>query len=380
MKILSVTTAPLSDSAQSWRTWNIANLLQKGGHDVHLVQYSNIINNDNNLVYKFRNNNIRESVRVSSKFTSPFWHLRELSKEKYDLVYCNASSVPFRCILGKLKRIPLIFDMHGGLVEEFLLANPNWKCSVKLFNLLIKKAISFVDLSISNKIVCVSNDMISYLHNKRGVSSEKMAYVTNGVDLEFFRPLTEQITLSLRRKLGVQDKFIFGYVGNFQEYQGVNELIEAAKITNDPRISFVIVGCQGKNQSRNIIFIPKIPRHKIPYYYAICDVLVLPRPSHPATEIAAPTKFSEYVAMGKPILTTNVGDAAILVKEYNCGIVVKSNSAKHLYEGIMQLIGSSRKDLIQMGQNSRQLAKTEFDWNKVKDNLLKVIEEIMRKR
>ena len=43
------------------------------------------------------------------------------------------------------------------------------------------------------------------------------------------------------------------------------------------------------------IFIPKIPRAQIPDYYSACDVLVLPRPSHPATEIAAPTKFAEYI-------------------------------------------------------------------------------------
>jgi len=374
MKILTVTTAPLLDTAQSWRTLNIANLLQRAGHDVHLIQYLEGPSNEEVQEHTFGGKNIRRSVRTLSRFMSPLGHLMELAKDNYDLVYCNAGSVPSRCILGKLKRIPLIFDMHGGLVEEFLIGNPNLTYPSKLFDLLCKKLISFVDLLVSNKIVCVSRKMIDYLHMKKQVPLEKMAYVTNGVHLDFFKPLSGQKTLM--NELGIEDNFVFGYIGNLQEYQGVHKLIEAAKIVDDSKTTFVVVGSQGKMRKGNVVFVPKIHRSRVPNYYAVCDVLVLPRPSHPAMEIAAPTKFAEYAAMGKPILTTNVGDASVLVKKYNCGIVVRDNSAKSLYEGIMQFKDSSRANMLMMGRNSRQLAENEFDWNKVKYNLLKVIEEM----
>ncbi len=81
-------------------------------------------------------------------------------------------------------------------------------------------------------------------------------------------------------------------------------------------------------------------------------MLILPRPSHLATEMAAPTKFAEYTSMSKPVLTSNVGDAADLVKKYNSGIVVENNSTNNLINGINQFKNLKAAELKKMGCNS----------------------------
>jgi glycosyltransferase involved in cell wall biosynthesis len=306
-------------------------------------------------------------------------HLKVLFENKYDLVYGNTHSGTFCSILGKLKGTPLIFDMHGGTVEEFLLinqSNPGWWHSSALKWYFRSKFMNFTDLRYSDKIICVSNKMIKYLHKENGIPLEKMAYVTNGVDLEFFKPGNNERIQIFRKKLGLEDKFVFGYIGGLQKWQGVENFIEAAKKSSDSRLAFAIIGGENGLRKKNLLFIPEIPRSQISNYYAICNVLVLPRPRHPATEIAAPTKFSEYTAMGKPVLTTNVGDAANLVKKYNNGLVIEDNSINNLMEGILQLKNRSEDELEVMGENSRELAKNEFDWNKIAGNLLKVIESV----
>ena len=136
------------------------------------------------------------------------------------------------------------------------------------------------------------------------------------------------------------------------------------------------IGTDKKSIEGNILFFPWMSRGQLPDYYSVCDVLVLPRPSHPATEIAAPTKFAEYTAMGKPILTTNVGDAAEFVRKYSCGIVVPSNSPIDLTKGIMQFRKVPKSELELMGKNSRNLAESQFDWSKVASNLLKAIQDM----
>ena len=96
--------------------------------------------------------------------------------------------------------------MHGGFTEEFLLYNQRnlcWKHPSVLFNYLLGKIIDFVDLRFSNKIVCVSNKMIRYLHEEKGIPFKKMAYVTNGVDLEFFKPADNRDSQVLRNQLGL---------------------------------------------------------------------------------------------------------------------------------------------------------------------------------
>jgi glycosyltransferase involved in cell wall biosynthesis len=305
-------------------------------------------------------------------------HLRELSQDNYDLVYGNTSSGAFYALLGRVKRIPLIFDMHGGRIEEFLLnnqSNSRWKYSPKLLQFVLDNIIYFVALHFSSKIACVSRRMIQYLHSEKKIPLEKMTYITNGVDLDFFKPVNERSIQILRKQLGLGDRFTFGYIGNFQKWQGVENFIEAARKLDDSGLAFIIIGGEKESEEGNILFIPKIPRSQIPDYYSICDVLVLPRPNHPATEIAAPTKFAEYTAMGKPVLTTNVGDAADLVRKYECGIVVESNNSDDLLQGILEFRSKSKGELAKMGENSRKLAENEFDWNRVAKGLVNMVEE-----
>lgn len=319
------------------------------------------------------------SYIIASPMTVHAKHLKYILENEYDLVYGNTHNCAFYSILDKLKGLPIIFDMHGGNIEEFLLLNqpnPSWWRSPIICEYFLKKFVNFVDLRFSDKIICVSRKMIEYLHEKNGIPFDRMEYVTNGVDLDFFRPLDIKMIQDIRVKLRVENKLVIGYIGGPQRWQGIENFIEAAQRINDKDLAFLITANKNNINQNNITFIPKIPRVQLPNYYSICDVLVLPRPSHPATEIAAPTKFAEYTAMGKPILTTNVGDAAEFVKKYNCGIVVRDNRIENLTQGILEFRNRSPNELRVMGEKARILAQNEFDWKKVGINLLKTVESI----
>jgi len=373
MKILSVCTSTPGEDAASWRISDISRILESKGHEVHFVHYfrkSSYEKLENKAQYSNRTFVITSAPAVHIK------HLKILLKNNYDMVYGNNYDATFCSLLTKLTKTSLIFDMHGDVVEEFLIEkgpNLSTKISPKF---LLNKFIDFMDLKFSDKIICVSKKMIEYLHDQKSIPLEKMAYVTNGVDLESFKPVNDEKNKNIRNQLGLEDKLVFGYIGNFQKWQGVENFIEAAKKINDKDLAFLIVGGDKELRENNIISIPKIPRSQIPMYYSICNVLVLPRPSHLATEIAAPTKFAEYTAMEKPILTTDVGDAADFVKEYKCGIVVKDNKPENLIKGTNEFKGKTEEELKRMGRNSRKLAESEFDWKKVGINLLKAVESL----
>jgi glycosyltransferase involved in cell wall biosynthesis len=256
----------------------------------------------------------------------------------------------------------LVFDMHGGYAEELRLeathlSNATHEESLKL---LWREFVESASLRLSDRVVCVSKRMINYLHEEKKVPLSKMVYVTNGVDLEFFKPANDCDVQELRARLGIQDKLVFGYVGGFQEYQGVENFIRAAETTDDRGIAFLVIGGRKGLSHERISFIPRVRRNEIPEFYSACDVLVLPRPRYLATEIAAPTKFGEYVAMGKPVLATDVGDASDFVRNSECGIVVPDNSIENLSEGIQEFKERSDGERRTMGRNSRTLAEKEF--------------------
>jgi len=375
MKILSIVSSILGDTATSRRIWNIARLLRSVGHEVHVVQYVRRSTWERWGGNRFDFSDVSRSVVFVSGYTVHLRHLKELCKDDYDLVYGNAHTGTFLSLLGKLKGVPLIFDMHGGLVEEFLLANDSNLISKTSFKFFLNRFINIMNIRFSDKIVCVSKKMIQRLHEQKGVPPEKMAYVTNGVDLEFFKSVDDEKVREMKEQLGIKDKRVFGYIGGLQRWQGIENFVEAARKTNNEKFAFLIVGGNRKQieKENNIIFVPRVPHTQVRLYYSISDILVLPRPSHPATEIAAPTKFAEYVAMNKPVLVTDVGDAADLVMRYDCGIVVKNNTVKSLIKGIEEFRGKSERELKEMGKNARKMAENEFNWNKIKNNLRKVI-------
>lgn len=375
MKILSVTVIPPGEDAQWWRISNIAKELNLKNCDVDLVHYivkggisHNIINKKKVELFS------KESIKIASPLSLFIYHFKKVTANKYDLVYGNTYGGTFFCILGKLKGIPLVLDLHG--ISEEIEFDSITKKKKKYIQYLITKFIECVSLHLSDKIICVSNKMIDYLHTEKKIPLNKMIYGTSGVDLDFFRPTESKQILNEKKHLGIESKFVFGYIGAFQAYQGVDKLLETATKIHDDRVIFLFVGGDKKSREDNIIFIPKVLHDRVPIYYSMCHVLVLPRPFHIATEVAAPTKFAEYCAMGKPILTTDVGDAADLVRKYKNGIVIENNSPEYLEKGILEFLNLDPDALVEMGKRSRQLAESEFDWKKVSSNIIAGLENL----
>lgn len=360
MKILSVCLRDNTNNSAGIRIFKIAELLTSAGHDVEFVFYipksEKLQNMD--IPYKY-------SVVHASKFTIFIKHLNRVIKGNYDILYCNLNHSTFISILIKLINKPVIYDRHGDIVQEYLLGKRDSYLSS--LGYILTKLIESIELKISNRVICVSHSMIKNLNDK-GVPLKKLKYVTNGTDLNFFRPLPKE---EKREEMNIpSQKMIFGYVGAFDKWQGIEKFIELSKRVNNESILFLMVGGEKKYITENLIAVPKVEKTKVPDYYAICDVLVLPRPKHLVTEVAAPTKFAEYVAMGKPVLTTPVGDAAKLVSEYKCGIVTESDDVESLLKGLLELKNMSENELYIMGQNSRKLAEKEFNFKKMKKDLL----------
>lgn len=80
--------------------------------------------------------------------------------------------------------------------------------------------------------------------------------------------------------------------------------------------------------------------------------------------------------MGKPVLATPVGDAAELIKQFRCGIIVRKDDAESIAQGVCDFSDLSSEELREMGRKSRRLAEEVFDWNKIGVDLEQVIEDV----
>lgn len=373
MRILSTTIILPSGDSHWIRIGAIADALRRQGVEVDLVHYV-MKGSRTHEMYRREQDSWRddEQVHLVSGPQALLRHLRQVRGGTYDLVYGNNLAGTFIGVSRIWEKTPLIFDMHG-VPEESLLQVPLRRSVYLHYSLM--KLIERINIRIADRIVCVSQSMIEYLHTVKRVSREKMVYATNGVNLDEFAPPTSCAGERVREALGIDDMRVFGYIGAFQGWQGVPALIAAARALRTENVAVLLVGDGGGSREGNVISLPRVPRDRVAEYYAACDVLVLPRPRHLATEVAAPTKFAEYCAMGKPVLTTNVGDAAHLVRTYGNGVVVNDATPGDLLEGIARFSEMGESKLRHMGLNSRILAEKEFDWEKIGIQLAQELQE-----
>ncbi|MGO9737421.1 MAG: glycosyltransferase [Desulfomonilaceae bacterium] len=311
---------------------------------------------------------IFEQLPIKKVTTSSlFMPLRLNQLRKYRYVYCGAPIVGHSLYLCH-KLIPgvVALDMHGDDISQSAQANQLRTGNPSAGPSFLHKLQYQMALRSADYILTQSEwhkaDLV-----KAGVKPDRVSVVRNGVDLELFRPLPQ----------AESPKFTFGYAGEFQTWQGIDDLISAFEMVSDPKIRMLLIGFRKSDQKYKHIFsekfgdrvklVDRTDRKTMLDLLSTASVLVSPRPNHIASRAAFPVKFAEYAALGKPILVNEVDETADFIRKYECGFVSSPPSPKNLAL-TMQLVASTPGDiLIQMGIRSRKMAEENFSWPKIGD-------------
>jgi len=282
----------------------------------------------------------------------------------YDVIHAGTAFGGFPlCLFKRYLEAPLIHDMHGDGTGEMLM-------KLRFQDRTLKTAFWVVQNSIMEEVVIHRADYhlvvsrpLRELLLGHGVPADRVALVRNGVDTDRFRP-------EERKASG---PFAVCYAGDFQVWQGVDLFIEALRKLPEEDIRFTFIGFRSTPQDQackrrlerlltsRVRLIDRLPQDELIEQLRQADLLVLPRPFHRATAVAMPTKFAEYLALGKAVLVTEVDETARFVRRHRCGLV-SPPSAGGLAEGILQARRAGRAELSAMGRRGRRLVEESFSW------------------
>jgi glycosyltransferase involved in cell wall biosynthesis len=207
-----------------------------------------------------------------------------------------------------------------------------------------------VVLAAATRIFVVSSTAKELLL-ERGIDGERVIVNPNGVEIERFDPAG--VDTGLRSRLGFSpDDVVFGFVGSFMEFHGVSKLAEAFVQVADacPSARLLLVG-DGEEQPRvvrmldelirngRVVLTGRLPPSDIPSHLAACDALVSPHvPLQEDTPFfGSPTKLFEYMAAGKPIAASRLGQIAEVLEDGRTALLVEPGDPRDLATALEQL-------------------------------------------
>jgi len=144
------------------------------------------------------------------------------------------------------------------------------------------------------------------LYDKEAVQCKNAVYLDHGVDYELFA--SEETNLVIPLDMANIKKPIVGYFGALDEHKFDVGLVE---ILADllPDMSFVFVGkasvdCSALLSKKNVWMLGQKSYEQIPYYGKCFYIAIFPWKVNKWTEAANPIKLKEYLALGKPVVST----------------------------------------------------------------------------
>lgn len=224
-----------------------------------------------------------------------------------------------------------------------------------------------------DRVSTISGRMREKLHEK-GVSPEKTALLPNWVDTDSVYPLPDGGE-TLRAEWGISDNdVVVLYSGNFGHKQGLEYLIEAARLLqSEPPIRFVLCGEgpmraeleQKVSSLSNVSLHPLQPMERLNLLLNSADIHVLPQRAD-AADLVMPSKLSGMLASGKAVIATARAGTELSEVVEQTGVVVPPENAAALAQAIRDLARKKEYREI-LGRKGREWV--ESHWSK--ENLLR---------
>lgn len=163
-----------------------------------------------------------EIYHITPKSENPvkcFLEIRSLvKKNRYESV--------IRVSEHSLAVIDLIAAKCGG-AEKLVMRSSNAN-SGSMKSRVLHKIFNFLPRIIPNVMIAPSRKAAEYTFGRRNIEKGKVIFLQNGLSVENFS-FDKEIRNSLRTELGIEDKFVVGHVGRFQEQKNHKFLIDVFK-------------------------------------------------------------------------------------------------------------------------------------------------------
>ena len=284
--------------------------------------------------------------------------------------------------------IPLVHTFHslGKIKEESLgIKDASPDARVEIEKRLCKSADRIIATNPQEK-----EDLVELYHT----DPEKIVIIPCGVNLDLFQPLSQEES---KKEIAFStDDFLITYVGRLEERKGIDTLLEAIYLADNPSIQAVIVGGPPTDKpflswaelseepyknymamieqygiEKQVTFTGGKSQDQLSKYYSAADITVIPSYYEPFGMTAI-----EAMACGSSVIASRVGGLKTTVKENQVGALFEPRNATQLAEKI-KIVFDQPSMNAELKKNSRPYVEENFSWKSVAKSMAVVYQELL---
>jgi glycosyltransferase involved in cell wall biosynthesis len=218
-------------------------------------------------------------------------------------------------------------------------------------------------------VVIVTNESYKQIALHRGgLPPDRVFVVRNGPDVERFSEVLGESPALL------DGEIVVGYLGNMNQQDGVEYLLEAARaIVHEHRrsdIRFVLIGGGSRQPhlarlagemglQHHVTFTGRVPDDQMLQTLRACNICVQPDPSNALNELSTMNKALEYMAMAKPTVAFDLHETRVSCAD--AALYARPNSVRDLARKILELADNPELRM-RMGRTGQQRILTQLAW------------------
>lgn len=246
----------------------------------------------------------------------------------------------------------------------------------------------------ADKIIAATRAELAQLQWLYEVKTDNVVIIPPGVDTGRFYPIPsddarEYISVSTCPRMLL-------FVGRIEPLKGVGTLIEAIGIMRDrgiledEEVCLAIIGGDATESEEDmshemarlfrmrekfnlqevVTFLGKRDQDTLPYYYSSADVVVVPSNYESFGMVAL-----EAMACGTPVVASQVGGLAYLIKDGETGFHVRNQEPAELAERLVKILMDDSLH-IKMSQNAANYA-LDYSWKNITNQVIEVYEKLV---
>jgi glycosyltransferase involved in cell wall biosynthesis len=294
--------------------------------------------------------------------------LLELLKKDFDILFVTNMYYSPICAIGKLRGKKSV-AFYTDIYPNFLM-----KERKSFFRFAALQVWSKIISSMADRII-IPSEIEKDIAGILGIDKRKIEVIRHPVDSVLMK-FDEKSRDRIRKRYGIEKKFVIGYVGRLIEHYRIDNVIKTVSLLKErDKLVFLLIG-EGPVKEKlvqladelgvKLIDIGFVPHDEINEYYSSFDLFIYPING---TGI----KFCELMMIGIPILAPS-GMPEEFITNGKTGFIAKDDSPESFAEKVEQIMKIDEKSMKKIKQDMRRFANENFEIKAVFLKFKKVFE------